>query len=152
MGAFARVINAVSPNARRMRRLALIAGASEALATTLKRHAAMAEYSSFRTALEEVAEAEAADAKFLRDLLLADGVWPTPRSRSSIDGGNNWQRASADLAEEVELVRALSAAIAEWEGVDHVIANQLRVIALHKEITAGHLRDLALRCDPQALD
>jgi hypothetical protein len=152
MGTLGRALYAFSPQARRLQRLARIAGISEALAAALKRHAETAGYATFRTALEHVAEAEAADAKALRRLLLAYGSWPIPFSELAPDGSSNWQRVSADLALERELVKLLGDAIVEWEGVKPEIANDLRAIVYHKEVSARHLRDLGLRCDPQALD
>jgi hypothetical protein len=64
----------------------------------------------------------------------------------------DWARLNADLDAEVELVRALNGAIAEWQGVKREIAGRLRELVAHKEQTLSSLRGLALKCDPHALD
>jgi hypothetical protein len=46
----------------------------------------------------------------------------------------------------------LNAAFAEWEGIDPEMAERLRELAAGKDQTRGLLRDLAVKCDPQALD
>ncbi|HZP45021.1 MAG TPA: hypothetical protein VFB15_05175 [Candidatus Binataceae bacterium] len=152
MDAVTRALRSISPQARRLRRLAAIAGAAEAQAAILRRHAAITRLPGFRQALESLAAAESADAKALRELLLTHRLWPIPPAPAVTEGSNNWQRISLDLQAEIEMARALGRAIAEWEGRDRQLAAELRTIAAHKEEIAGHLRDLALRCDPQALD
>ncbi len=152
MGFGARICDALSFEARRLTRLAQVAGDSERLAQNLKRHAELCDAPNIKTGLEALAIAEASDAKALRDLLLPRRIWPTRSATIEREGASNWARISADLAAELEMVRALNGAIAEWEGVDREIAARLRAIVAAKEATLGHLRDLALRCDPQALD
>jgi hypothetical protein len=152
MGIINDIRSAMSTRTRLLRRLAAIAGESERLAITLKQHTEVCDTPALRPGLESAAAAEAADAQALRSLLLAHDLWPTrPTTQESV-GANYWARISADLAAEIELVRSLTAAVAEWEGVDREIAEQLRHLALRKDQTLGLLRDLALRCDPQALD
>jgi hypothetical protein len=152
MGLGARICDALSFDAHRLTRLAQIAGASERLAQNLKRHAGLCDAPNIKAGLEALAIAEASDANALRNLLLPRHIWPTPLATLQRDGANNWARISEDLAAELEMVRALNGASAEWEGVDREIATRLRAVAAAKEATLGHLRDLALRCDPQALD
>ena len=152
MGFGARICDALSFEAHRLARLAQIGGSSERLAQNLKRHAGLCDAPNIKAALEALAIAEASDANALRNLLLPRHIQPTPPATLQRDGSNNWVRISEDLAAELEMVRALNSAIAQWEGVDREVAAQLRAIVTSKEIALGHLRDLALRCDPQALD
>jgi hypothetical protein len=152
MGIIEAIRTSLSPRTRMLRRLAMIAGESARLAASVKRHAAMCDYPGLKSGLETAALAEAADAQTLRALLLAHDVWPALPKPELREGASNWARIGADLAAEVELVRSLNAAVAEWEGVDAGIAEQLRELGLGKDQTLGLLRDLGLRCDPQALD
>ncbi|HLW70039.1 MAG TPA: hypothetical protein VKS22_05400 [Candidatus Binataceae bacterium] len=152
MGLIARFISSLSPAVRRLERLASIGGESERLAASLKRHGGLCSLPRIREGLETLAAAEAADADVLRDLLLALGVWPARPAAPSHTGSNNWARLSADLAAEVELVRALNGAIADWEGVNPQIAERLRELVARKEQSLTLLRGFALKCDPQALD
>ena len=152
MGLGTRICAALSFDARRLTRLAQIAGASRRLAANLQQHANWCDAPNIKAGLASLALAEMRDADILRDLLLPRHVAPLQAASSQHHGASNWARISDDLAAELEMVRALNGAIAEWEGVDPEIAAQLRAIATSKEITLGHLRDLALRCDPQALD
>lgn len=152
MGIIEAIRTSLSPRTRMLRRLATIAGESERLAASLKRHAAMGDYPGLKLGLATAALAEAADAQALRVLLLAHDVWPALPTAELREGANHWARIGADLAAEVELVRSLNAAVAEWEGVDARIAERLRELGLGKDQTLGLLRDLGLRCDPQALD
>ena len=152
MGLAARIVSSWSFAARRLARLAQIAGASERLAGSLKRHATLCAYTNIKSGLEALAIAEAADAQALRDLLLPYQVWPAPARSHQRAGGSNWARLSDDLAAEVAMVRALNAAIANWEGPDHAIADRLRAIVTAKATSLDRLRALTLRCDPQALD
>jgi hypothetical protein len=151
-GLAARVCPALSSEARRLTRLAQIAGQSERLASALERHADQCAYVNIKSGLEALARAEIADAQRLRDLLLPRGVWPVRSRTPPREGANNWARLSADLAVQVEMVRALNAAIATWEGVDRQVAARLREIARAKENRLGEMRGLTLKCDPQALD
>ena len=152
MGIIEALRASLSPRTRLLRRLAVIGGANERLAADVKRHAGMCDYPGLKSGLETAAVAEAADAQALRVLLLAHDVCPAPPGVEHREGANHWARISSDLAAEIELVRGLNAAAAEWEGVDPGIAERLRELAAGKDQTLGLLRDLALKCDPQALD
>lgn len=151
MGIIEAIRRSMSPRARLLRRLAVIAGENERLAKSLQRHAAMCDYSGLKSGLAIAAVAEAADAQALRVLLPHD-VWPALPEVELREGASNWARIGSDLAAEVELVRGLNAAVAEWEGVDQGIAEKLRELGIGKDQTLGLLRDLGLKCDPQALD
>jgi hypothetical protein len=152
MGIIEAIRASMSPRARLLRRLAVIASENERLAESLQRHAAMCDYPGLKSGLATAAVAEAADAQTLRVLLLAHDVWPALPGIELREGANNWARIGSDLAAEIELVRGLNAAVAEWEGVDQGIAEKLRELGIGKDQTLGLLRDLGLKCDPQALD
>src|SRR5438552_2183649 len=115
MGLGARICNALSSEARRLARLAQVAGDSERLAQNLARHAELCDAPNIKAGLEALAIAEASDANALRDLLLSRRKWPTQSATSEGEGANNWARISNDLAAELEMVRALNSAFAEWE-------------------------------------
>ena len=152
MGLATRICAALSFDAHRLTRLAQIGAASEQLAARLQQHAALCDAPNIKAGLASLAIAEANDAADLRELLALRQAVPQQASPSQHNGSSNWARISEDLAAELEMVRAINGAIAEWEGADREIAAILRTIAGAKEITLGRLRDLALRCDPQALD
>ena len=152
MGILETIRTAWSPRARLLRRLAAIAGENERLAASLERHAGLCGYPGLKSGLATAAVAEAADAQVLRVLLLAHDVWPTLPGVERREGANHWARIGADLAAAIELVRGLTAAVAEWEGVDPAIAERLRELRVGKDQTLRLIRDLGLKCDPQALD
>ncbi len=152
MGIIAAICESLSPRTRLLRQLAAIAGENERLAASLKHHAAMTDYPGIKSGLETAAAAAAADVRTLRGLLLAHDVWPAMPPAEFHEGANNWARISSDLAAETELMRSLNMAVAEWEGVDRAMADRLRELAAGKSQTIALLRDLALKCDPQALD
>lgn len=152
MGFIEALLTSLSPRTRMLRRLAAIAGESGRLAVSLERHAAICDYSGLKSGLASAALAEAADAQALGTLLLAHEVSPVLPAVEPREGANNWARIGSDLAAEIELIRSLNAAVAEWEGVDAGIAERIRKLAAGKDQTLGLLRDLALKCDPQALD
>jgi hypothetical protein len=152
MGLVAWIAASISPRARRLARLAQIGGDSERLARSLSQHAARCKPPRIKEGLETLAAAEAANANALRDLILARGAWPLRSLAPVADGSSNWARLNADLAASVELVRALDAAVAEWEGADQSLAERLRELAAARENRIALLRDLATKCDPQALD
>jgi hypothetical protein len=141
-----------SPRMRLLRRLAAIAGENERLAASLERHAGMCNYPGLKSGLATAAVAEAADTQVLRVMLLAQDVSPALPEVQLREGASHWARIGSDLAAEVELVRSLNAAAAEWEGVDPAIAERLRELRVGKDQTLELLRDLGLKCDPQALD
>jgi hypothetical protein len=152
MGLISWVAASLSPKARRLTRLAQIGGESERIAASLRRHATRCAAPRIKEGLETLAVAEAADADIMRQLILARGASPARPLRPLVEGSNNWARLGADLAAEVELVRALNAAIAECEGADRGLAERLRSLFTAKEDRLSMLRDLTLKCDPQALD
>jgi len=118
----------------------------------LKRHGATCAYSNIRAGLERLAEAEAAQALVLREVLLERGAWPRLPEAVAHDGSSNWERLSGDLALQVALHRELNMEIAEWDGVEPAVADRLREFASEEDSNIAGLRDLTLKCDPQALD
>jgi len=152
MGILARIRSSLSPRARLLDHLAISAGRFETLAMNLKDHAAMCTYTSIRAGLEQLAEAQAEQALVLREILVERGVRPRPAETPVHQGSSNWERLSADLAREVALHRDLNMEIAEWDGVEPKVAERLREFAAKEDENIAVLRDLTLRCDPQALD
>jgi bacterioferritin (cytochrome b1) len=142
----------LSPHARLMQQLAQLAGDNERLAEDLSLHAKMCDYPGLKSGVETVAASEQADAGILRQLLLARHILPARSGSSSRIGANNWERLSSDLAGQVELIRGLNALIAQSERADPTMAQRLRSLVTDKERAAALLRDLTLRCDPQAFD
>jgi bacterioferritin (cytochrome b1) len=142
----------LSPRERLLHRLAGVAGDAETLATRLTRHAQMCRYPTLKAGLKELAAAETEQAKAMRELLLADNMWPKLRDLAQREGSSNWERLQNDLALQVEILRALHSQHSEWTTVDLKIAERLRELALDEDRHIEQLRDLTLRCDPQALD
>jgi hypothetical protein len=152
MGILERIRSSLSSRTRLLEQLARIAGQVETLAARLKAHAEMCSYPTLKTGLERLAMTQAAYADILRELLLDRGAWPTLPQTSVREGSNNWERLNADLALQVRLFRDLNLQIVEWEVVEPQLAARLREFAAEQDKTLADLRDLALKCDPQALD
>jgi hypothetical protein len=142
----------LSPQRRLLKRLAETAGEAELLAANLTRHTEMCSYPTLRAGLGEVAAAETTQADEIRQLLLQHGIWPKLAVRPPHDGSSNWERLRNDLALQVKILRALHSQLSEWTGIDPQIAERLRESATAQESRIGQLRDLTLKCDPQALD
>ncbi len=142
----------LSPHTRLIQQLAQIAGDNERLARSLKRHASLCDFPRLKSGLEMLAAAERADADVLRQLVLAHNGWPSPPLIPNREGANNWERLSFNLAAQVELVRSLNSLIAQCERTNPLMAQQLRALVTEKERASALLRDITLKCDPQALD
>ncbi len=152
MGIVERIRLLLSPRSRLLNRFAETAADAEALAANLNRHTEMCTYPTIKAGLAKLAAAETAQANTMRDLLLRNGLWPNLPSRPVHEGSSNWERLQNDLALEVKILRALQSQLAEWTSVDPQIAERLRNFAAKEDRQIGQLRDLTLRCDPQALD
>jgi hypothetical protein len=135
-----------------LERLAVVAGRYETLAQRLKRHSELCTYPNIKAGLERLAEDESGQANALTRILADLGASPRPAETPSHDGSSNWERVSADLALQTGLFRELNTQVVEWEGVDPKVAAHLREFLDGEDRNAGTLRDLALKCDPQALD
>ncbi|MGH7916590.1 MAG: hypothetical protein ACREQE_03910 [Candidatus Binataceae bacterium] len=136
---------------RMFNRLAVIAGRQRELADRLIRDVELCEYINLKNGLEQLAESQDAQAGNMRTLLSDYGVWARLPERP-VGGANNWERLSGDLALLVELCRELNLCAVEAESIDSQIAEKLREIAAVLDRDGGELRDLALKCDPHALN
>lgn len=152
MGIIDRIRMTLSPRARLLARLARPAGDAETLAANLKRHAESCTAVAIKPRLEQLAHAEAAQALALRAILLERGAWPAMPAAPAHDGSSNWERLNHDLDLHVRIWRELNLQLAEWESVEPALAETLRRFAEREDRNISELRDLALKCDPQALD
>ncbi len=141
-----------SPKKRLQNQLAEIAAVAELLANNLTRHTDMCSYPTLKASLAELAEAETAQSNAMRQLLLQHGVSPKLASGPPHDGSSNWERLRNDLDLQIAILRGLNSQYSAWIGIDPELAEQLREYAANQERRIGQLRDLTLRCDPQALD
>jgi hypothetical protein len=141
----------VSSRTRLTNELASLVGGSEALAARLARHAAIAT-PNLKAGVQAIADRESTHLKQLKAILSARNVWPRPPERAAHDGVNNWERLGADLALLGTLAAGFHRAAAEWESIDAAVADQLAAIAVEDDHLESELRQLALRCDPQAVD
>ena len=141
-----------SPRKRLLNRLAETAADAEMLAASLTRHTEMCAYPTLKAGLEELAAAEAAQANAIRKLLLQNGAWPKLAGQAPHEGSSNWERLRNDLALQVKILRALQSQLSEWTAIDPQIAERLRESAKEEDRHIDRLRDLTLKCDPQALD
>jgi bacterioferritin (cytochrome b1) len=142
----------LSPRTRLLKLLAETAGDAELLAAKLSRHAELCTYPNIRAGLYEVAAGESAQAAVIRQLLLDYGVSPKLSVSPSHDGSSNWERLQRDLALQVKILRSLRSQVPQWTALEPQIADSLSQVAAEEEGRIGRLRDLTLRCDPQALD
>ena len=68
------------------------------------------------------------------------------------EGSSNWARVTGDLEMHARTVARSEPAGAPLGGDRSALAARLRTIALEDDRKLGELRELALKCDPQALD
>lgn len=132
--------------------LAQTAGQVESLAVDLKRNATLCAYPTIKAGLERLANAKTEQADVLRKLVLDLGAWPRLPAKPVHGGSSNWERLYANLNLQVTVLRELNLEVVEWEHVDRAIATRLREFTVEEERNLADLRDLTLRCDPQALD
>lgn len=142
----------LSPRKRLLNRLAETAADAELLAANLARHRDMCGYPTLKAGLEQLAAAEAEQANTIRQLLFQNGVCPKLPRRPPHDGSSNWERLRSDLAIQLKILRALHAQIPEWTAVEPQVAELLREAAQKADSYIDRLRDLTLKCDPQAID
>ena len=152
MGLVAKIRSSLSPRTRLLDELAVIAGRCESLAASLTRHAAICDLPNIKVGLAELADAEAAHANALREILREHHRWPSMPHAPGRDGSGNWERANADLYLQSELLRDLTAQLARWQGIEPALAARLRELAAVESQSLAKLRDLALRCDAYAID
>ncbi len=152
MGILQRIRGGLQPETRLLEELAEIAGRRRELAARLARHGARCAYPNIARGLGELSARAAERARALDALLRERDVWPKLPEDSAADGASNWQRLSGDLALLLELARAMNRQALQWEGIDSALAARLRDAAVADNRDMGELRELALKCDPQALD
>jgi hypothetical protein len=152
MGILQRIRSSLAPQTRLFAELAQIAGRNEILADRLHRHARLCPSPTVATALEQVADKQAAHARSLSTLLAQHGVAAKPPDVPLRDGANNWERVGADLQLLMEISRALSRQSIDWESLEPELAALLRGMAEHDDQDAVELRQLTVKLDPQALD
>lgn len=152
MGILHRIRTAISPEEKLLAELADLAGRHRELAERLARDAALCAYPTMADALRALAAHETDHARAL-DLMLAERhAWSKLPHPLGAPGSSNWQRLSADLALLLELLGEMNQQVIGWERVDTAFAARLRAIELEDDRNLGELRELTLRCDPQALD
>jgi hypothetical protein len=152
MGILQRIWTAPPSDEPLLAKLADIAGRHQELADRLARHAVLCAYPNIAAALNALAARQLQHARTLDALLRERHVWSRlPRSPDA-EGPSNWARVSGDLALMLELSRETNQQALHWEGIDPTFAARLRMIALEDDRSLGELRQLALKCDPQALD
>ena len=142
----------LSPRKRLLNQLAEIAANAETLAGNLARHKEMCGYPTLRAGVAEVAAAEMGQANAMRQLLLQYGMGPKLPRMPAHEGSSNWERLQNDLALQVRILRSLHTQLPQWTGIDPLLAERLREAATQEERLIERLRDLTLKCDPQALD
>jgi hypothetical protein len=142
----------VPPEERLLAELADIAGRHQELAARLAHHAGLCAYPNIAAGLGALAAREAEHARTLDALLSERHLWSKLPRPTDAGGSSNWQRVSSDLALILELAREMNEQALHWEGIDLAFAARLHTIAIEDNRNIGELRELALKCDPQALD
>jgi hypothetical protein len=152
MGILQRMWTAAPPEERLLAELADLAGRHQELANRLARHAKLCAYPNIAGALGALAARQAEHARTLDALLSQRHVWSKLPRPMGAEGSSNWQRVSGDLALLLDLSREVNRQALHWEGIDLAFAARLRTIAREDDRSLGELRELALKCDPQAFD
>jgi hypothetical protein len=152
MGILHRITTALSPEERLLSELADITGRHHELADRLARHAGLCAYPNIAAGLVALAAREDEHARALDAILSGRHVWSRLPRPMDAEGSNNWARIGADLALLVDLSREMNQQALRWEGIDRPFAAGLRAIAFEDNNNLGELRELALKCDPQALN
>lgn len=138
--------------ARPLEHLASTAGRYEMLAASLKHHAVMCDFPNIKMGLERLAATETLQANQLRKILADHRTWPRMAETPLYEGASNWERLNADLSLLADICRSLNLLAVEWESLEPELAAQLRALAGTESDNLAMLRDLTLKCDPQALD
>jgi hypothetical protein len=142
----------LSPRKRLLNQFAVTAGQAEALAASLRQHSAMCSSPTLKAGLVKLAATATAEATAMRELLLDNGTWPKLPNKPVHCGSSNWERLHSDLALQIVVLRALHMQYPEWVSIDRQIAERMRQFAVDQERNISVLRDVTLKCDPQALD
>ena len=152
MGILQRMWAPTPPEERLLAELAHIAGRHQELAIRLARHAELCAYPNIASGLVALAVRQAEHARTLDTILRERHVWSKLPRPMGFDGSSNWARVSGDLELMLDLSREVNQQALHWEGIDPALAARLRTIAMEDDRGLGELRELALKCDPQALD
>ena len=142
----------LSPQKRLLNQFTATAADAEKLAENLRRHSELCSAPGLKAAVEKLAAAAATEARNMRELLLENGAWPKLPDRPVHVGSSNWDRLRSDLELQVEILRALHLQHPQWTSIDSKVAERIRQFASEQELNLSVLRDLTLKCDPQALD
>ncbi len=132
--------------------MAGLAGRKEVLIARLGRHADRCSYTAMAADLKVLAEKEAAHFKTLRNILSDREAWPRPPEDQPREGSSNWERLGGDLAMLSAIATGLRLCAMHWEAVDQGVAGTLGTMATEDVDHESDLRQLALKCDPQAFD
>lgn len=132
--------------------LAELTGRIEALVDRLRRHAAMCRYPQDRSAVEQLAEHQAEHLKSLKSILADRNAWARPPAGVAHEGSNDWGRLSGDLNELGTLGDDMHRTAIKFEAFDTATAKVLHEIAAQDSNYESKLRQIALKCDPQAID
>jgi hypothetical protein len=152
MGILQRIFAPPPPEERMLAELAEIAGRHRELASRLARNAELCTYPNIAAGLRALATHQAEHARALDAILGERHAGSKPPRPPGADGASNWQRLSGALELLLELTRAMNQQALHWEGIDAAFAARLSTIAREDDRALGELRELALKCDPQALD
>ena len=152
MGFFSKFRSSGSPEKRAVDELAELAGRKEALIARLLRHAARCSYPAMAADLKTLADKEAAHFKTLRNILSDRGMWPRPPEDQPREGSSNWERLGGDLSMLSALAAGLRLCAMHWEPVDQEVGDVVATMATEDVDHESDLRQLALKCDPQAFD
>ena len=112
----------------------------------------MCSYSNIRAGLEQIAAREAAHLKALKSTLTDNAMWPRPPEPPAHDGSSNWERLSGDLELASELSKMINRQSVMWEAIDPAMAKRFAAMYAEDYDNTSFLRDLTLKCDPQAFD
>jgi hypothetical protein len=152
MGILQRMRTAAPPEERLLTELADIAGLHHELGNLLARHAELCAYPNIAGALGALAARQSEHARTL-DILLGERHASSNLPRPiGAEGSSNWQRLSGDLALLLDLSRQMNQQALRWEGIEPAFAARLRTIGREDDRSLGELRELAMKCDPQAFD
>jgi hypothetical protein len=151
MGFLQRLFSPVSMQTELLEELSVLAGRNEGLVERLKRHAAQTS-GNIKTAVEAVAQKEAAHLKVLHTILADHNVWAKLPEAALHDGSNNWARLSGDLEVLGQLAADLRTTATKWESVDDGIAQKLLQLAGDDDLQESELRKQAMKCDALAED
>ncbi len=152
MGILQRIWSANSPSAGLLAGLAEMTGRNAELADRLERHAKLCSYPNIVGGLSTLAAREAEHSRMLRAILSERHVWSKLPRPPGAEGSSNWARISGDLAILLGLLNDMNQQVIKWESIDPQFSARLRAVMLEYDRNLGELRDLALRCDPHALD